>query len=32
MERIDAIREAFGGRFVIHGGPVDVQEGQFRDA
>ena len=30
LERIDATLEPFGGRFVIHGGPVDVREGEFR--
>lgn len=29
LERIDATLASFEGRFVIHGGPVDVREGEF---
>ncbi len=29
LERIDATLEPFGGRFVIHGGTVDVLEGDW---
>ena len=29
LERIDSTLEPFGGRFIIHGGPVDVLEGQW---
>jgi uncharacterized protein (DUF1330 family) len=32
LERIDGTLTPFGGRFVIHGGPVDVREGEFRGA
>ena len=28
LERIDATLEPFGGRFIVHGGPVDVREGE----
>jgi uncharacterized protein (DUF1330 family) len=30
LRRIDATLEPFGGRFVIHGGPPDVLEGDWR--
>lgn len=29
LERIDATLEPFGGRFLIHGGPADVREGDW---
>ncbi len=29
LQRIDATLEPFGGRFVIHGGPVDLLEGHW---
>ena len=29
LERIDATLEPFGGRFIVHGGPVDVREGEW---
>ena len=29
LERIDATLEPFGGRFIVHGGPVDVREGEL---
>jgi uncharacterized protein (DUF1330 family) len=29
LERIDATLEPFGGRFVVHGGPADVREGEL---
>ena len=29
LERINSTLEPFGGRFIIHGGPVDVLEGQW---
>ena len=29
LQQIDATLEPFGGRFVIHGGPVDVLEGHW---
>lgn len=29
LERIDATLEPFGGRFVIHGGQVEVMEGEW---
>ena len=28
LERIDATLAPFGGRFIVHGGPVDVREGE----
>ena len=28
LERIDATLEPFGGRFIVHGGAVDVREGE----
>jgi len=30
LERIDATLEPFGGRFIVHGGPVDVREGEWQ--
>lgn len=30
LERIDATLAPFGGRFRIHGGPVELLEGEFR--
>jgi uncharacterized protein (DUF1330 family) len=30
LERIDATLEPFGGRFLVHGGPADVLEGDWR--
>ncbi|MBJ6128292.1 DUF1330 domain-containing protein [Microvirga splendida] len=29
LNRIDATLEPFGGRFIVHGGPVDVLEGSW---
>ena len=29
LERIDATLEPFGGRFIVHGGPIDVREGEL---
>mgnify|MGYP001279809190 CR=1 FL=1 len=29
LERIDATLAPFGGRFVVHGGPYEVLEGEF---
>ncbi|MDO3703212.1 DUF1330 domain-containing protein [Micromonospora sp. C28SCA-DRY-2] len=29
MERIQATMDPFSGRFVVHGGPVDVREGSW---
>ncbi|MGW4502639.1 DUF1330 domain-containing protein [Micromonospora sp. NPDC004336] len=29
MERIQSTMDPFGGRFVVHGGPVDVREGTW---
>ena len=29
LERIDATLRPFDGRFIIHGGPVDIREGHF---
>jgi uncharacterized protein (DUF1330 family) len=29
LERIDATLEPFGGRFIVHGGPADVREGEL---
>jgi uncharacterized protein (DUF1330 family) len=29
LERIDATLEPFGGRFIVHGGPTDVREGEL---
>ena len=29
LERIDATLAPFGGRFLVHGGPADVREGDF---
>jgi uncharacterized protein (DUF1330 family) len=29
MERIQATLDPFGGRFIVHGGPVDVLEGSW---
>jgi uncharacterized protein (DUF1330 family) len=29
LELIDATLEPFGGRFIVHGGPVDVREGEW---
>jgi uncharacterized protein (DUF1330 family) len=29
LERIDATLAPYGGRFLIHGDPADVREGQF---
>jgi uncharacterized protein (DUF1330 family) len=29
LERIDATLEPFGGRFIVHGGHVDVREGEW---
>lgn len=31
LRGIDATLEAFGGRFIIHGGPKDELEGKFTD-
>lgn len=31
LQGIDATLEPFGGRFLIHGGPKDMREGQFTD-
>lgn len=30
LERIDATLEPFGGRFLVHGDPADVRDGEFR--
>jgi uncharacterized protein (DUF1330 family) len=30
LERIDASLAPFGGRFLIHGDPADLREGEFR--
>jgi uncharacterized protein (DUF1330 family) len=32
LERIDATLAPFGGRFIVHGGPVDVREGDWPGA
>jgi uncharacterized protein (DUF1330 family) len=29
LEQIDATLEPFGGRFIVHGSPVDVREGEW---
>jgi uncharacterized protein (DUF1330 family) len=29
LERIDATLEPYGGRFIVHGGEVEVLEGEF---
>jgi uncharacterized protein (DUF1330 family) len=29
LERIDATLEPFGGRFIVHGGAIDVREGEW---
>jgi uncharacterized protein (DUF1330 family) len=29
LERIDATLAPFGGRFIVHGGPTDVREGEL---
>ena len=29
LERIDATLEPFGGRFIVHGGDVEVREGEW---
>ena len=29
LERIDATLAPFGGRFLVHGGPAEVREGDF---
>ncbi|SEG89035.1 Uncharacterized conserved protein, DUF1330 family [Nonomuraea solani] len=29
MERIQSTLDPFAGRFIVHGGPVDVREGQW---
>ncbi|HWM08520.1 MAG TPA: DUF1330 domain-containing protein [Solirubrobacteraceae bacterium] len=30
VEQIEATLEPFGGRYLIHGGPVDVREGEWQ--
>jgi uncharacterized protein (DUF1330 family) len=29
LQRIDATLDSYGGRFLIHGGPVDILEGEW---
>ncbi|MGF1427968.1 DUF1330 domain-containing protein [Kitasatospora sp. LaBMicrA B282] len=29
LERIDATLDAFGGRFLVHGNPIDLREGSW---
>ncbi|MCC9308067.1 DUF1330 domain-containing protein [Kitasatospora sp. RB6PN24] len=29
LERIDATLEEFGGRFIVHGNPIDLREGHW---